>query len=102
MYREYILIFKIIIVEAYVPLTERGIRIQHVKVILGKLEMVAMIVQVLLVVQEIEKKKAVILVMAMVGIGRTEIAEVARVKATDETTLKLAEEVETGQTEKTE
>ena len=86
--------FQILFVEAYVPQTEHGIRTQHVMVILGKLKMVAMDVPAHLVVQEIEKTREVILVKAMVGIGRAEITEVARVKAMEETTQKLAEEVE--------
>lgn len=64
--------------------------------------MVAMIVQALLERQEIEKKRAAILVKAIVEIGRTEIAEVARVKAMEGTPQKLAEEVETEETKETE
>ena len=64
--------------------------------------MVAMIVQALLERQEIEKKRAAILVKAKVQIGRTEIAEVARVKAMEGTPQKLAEEAETEETKETE
>ena len=64
--------------------------------------MVATDVQAHLVRQEIGKKREAILVKAVVGIGRTEIAEVARVKAMEGTMQKLVEEVETEETEEME
>ena len=67
--------------EAYVRQMERGIHTQHVKVTSEKLEMVVMDAQVLLVVQEIGKKRDNPMEVVMEVTGKSkEMAGIVEVK----------------------